>query len=53
LGIAIPNKVSPDVLTSMQKLVNEFSVYFMAVLQDDWKKIFAKNLEIGEWADHK
>ena len=39
IGIAIPNRVSTDVLNSMQTIVLRMGYSFIALQKDDWEKI--------------
>lgn len=48
LGISIPNAIHPEVLSSMQSLVNQLGFSFLVVEENDWLRIAAAALEQAE-----
>lgn len=45
IGISIPNTVHPEVIDSMQSLLNQLGFSLLVVDNDDWLKIFGAVLE--------
>lgn len=40
IGISIPNRIHPEVITSIQSLLNQLGFSLLVIEEDDWLKIF-------------